>query len=217
MLLERVQEFIKKHIDLLENENLDELYCLLCYDQKTMCNDFIRIDISLQPSDVTKILMDSGIEVIDYVKHIYPSMFFDTNLKDQNLVIPEHIETVQQIAYMCSNIKSVVINDNIKKIADGAFSHCPYLASVKLLSKNVDRLYDCVFSDNPNLEEIYLPETITEVSSCLFENCHKLTTINFAGTRAQWNAISKSRTWRVHSSIVEIKCKDGVIQMAPVK
>lgn len=53
MSLQRVQEFIKKHVDLLENENLDELYCLLCYNQKTMRNDFIQIDTSLQPSEVT--------------------------------------------------------------------------------------------------------------------------------------------------------------------
>lgn len=161
--------------------------------------------------------MNSGIEVIDYIKNIYPQMFFDTNLKDQNLVIPENIKTIQQIAYMCSNIKSVIINDNIEEIAGGAFSHCPYLTFVKLQSKNVNHVEDCLFSDNPCLEEVYLPETITEIAGCVFENCYKLTTINFAGTRAQWNAISKSRSWRKHSSIVEVQCKDGIIKMAPVK
>lgn len=67
-------------------------------------------------------MINSRIEVIDYIKHIYPQMFFDTNFVEQNIIIPEHIKTIQQIAYMCSNINSVVINDNIEEIAGGAQS-----------------------------------------------------------------------------------------------
>ena len=66
--------------------------------------------------------------------------------------------------------------------------------------KTVTKVSNFVFYQLSNLSTIYLPKTIDTIQVCNFQNCSNLRTINFAGTKEQWDSISTSST--VPTSVV---------------
>ena len=76
---------------------------------------------------------------------------------------------------------------------------------------NLDYIGDNAFYECP-LEEMTLPATIKYIGKKAFFNC-ELTTINFEGTKSQWNAIYLDFLWKLNSSLEEIVCIDGVINI----
>ena len=63
---------------------------------------------------------------------------------------------------------------------------------------------------NYQLHTVNLPSSIESIGEEAFRFCRKLTTINYAGTKEQWNAISKNPIW--HTDVPDaciIHCSDG--------
>ena len=59
-----------------------------------------------------------------------------------------------------------------------------------------------------NLKSITIPAGVTEIGNYAFDECVKLTEINFAGTKEQWESITKGKNI-FPSQVKEIKCTDG--------
>ena len=49
------------------------------------------------------------------------------------------------------------------------------------------------------------------IADYAFHYCTSLTSITFKGTKAQWNAISKSDYWNAYTGSYTIHCTDGDI------
>ena len=60
---------------------------------------------------------------------------------------------------------------------------------------------------NSKIVEVVIPETVVEIGSLAFSKCYSLTTINFQGTLAQWNAIDKSSKWAYNTPDHTVNCK----------
>lgn len=58
---------------------------------------------------------------------------------------------------------------------------------------------------------VELPSGITSIGAYAFKNCTELTTINYDGTIAQWNAITKGEGWDSNTGDYTITCSDGTI------
>jgi arabinogalactan oligomer/maltooligosaccharide transport system substrate-binding protein len=84
-----------------------------------------------------------------------------------------------------SNLKNVVISEGVKDIYSGAFI---YLNSMR---------------------SIHLPSTLEYIGPSAFIECRGITYVKFNGTIAEWEAIEKSETWFVDSTITVIHCTDG--------
>ena len=63
------------------------------------------------------------------------------------------------------------------------------------------------------LKTIYLPSTITSISDDVIVNCISLTKIDFSGTKAQWNSITKGERWNYTAKALSISCSDGFIEL----
>ena len=50
---------------------------------------------------------------------------------------------------------------------------------------------------------------VTSIGSGAFYGCSGLTSINYQGTKAQWNAISKGMEWNYCTGSYTIHCTDG--------
>ncbi len=89
-------------------------------------------------------------------------------------------------AFACSkSLTSVDLSDWTGAIADGAFRNC-------------------------TLTAITLGSGVTSIGANAFNNCQSLTTINFMGTVAEWNALQKGKDWNKNvSTTVTIACSDG--------
>ena len=113
----------------------------------------------------------------------------------------------------CTYLKSIILPSSILKIGNYAFTYCTYLNSVEI-SEGTTSLGNYPFWKCTGLKSVTIPKSITSLGYAPFSYCSSLNTINYRGTKAQWNCISKSN-WRdnAYSYIKKVICTDGVIEL----
>ena len=98
----------------------------------------------------------------------------------KKVIIQEGITKLSQHLFnSMKSIERLVIPDTVKRMEIGAFSDCKNLRSV-VLSKNiqVDQENDTMwFKGCANLEQVTIPEGLTDLGSYLFYDCSSLTQI----------------------------------------
>ena len=73
----------------------------------------------------------------------------------------------------CTNVKTVVMPDTVKRIEDSAFSCCLQLVYIKL-SKNLEYIGRSAFTFCKNLTSIFIPPSCQEIGNGAFKDCWKL-------------------------------------------
>ncbi|NCE65996.1 hypothetical protein D1159_15765 [Pseudoflavonifractor sp. 524-17] len=132
-------------------------------------------------------------------------------------------------AYM-DQIETAVIEDGVTAIGDSAFRGCVSLNSVTI-PNSVASIGYSAFSSCAIVTSITIPEGVASIGASAFERCSELTnvdisvggssiehtafyacaalsTINYAGTQAQWNALTPNA---FVPSGVAVTCSDGSI------
>ena len=120
------------------------------------------------------------------------------NCKDDELVIPSTYVDSKGNKYKVTmdygngfgylSAQKITLPDGFKEIHEG-FDMCMYV------------------------KRIYLPKTITKLYNEILTSCVSLTTIDFAGTKAQWNAIEKGERWNYNAPAFDVSCSDGIINI----
>ena len=67
------------------------------------------------------------------------------------------------------------------------------------------------FMNYTDLETVRIAVTVTKIGAFAFSGCTGLKTINYDGTMAQWNSISKVDGWSYGAGVFTVVCSDGVI------
>ena len=78
-------------------------------------------------------------------------------------------------------IKSIVINDGITGIGNGAFSNLQYVTDVTI-ADSVTYIGSSAFSSCNHLENLVLPKNLISIGDNAFESCFSLTNITFPDT-----------------------------------
>lgn len=60
---------------------------------------------------------------------------------------------------------------------------------------------------------VTIPNSVTSIGENAFEYCKNLTEINFDGTIAEWNAITKGYNWNRQVSATKVICTDGEVEL----
>lgn len=149
------------------------------------------------------------------------------------IVIPDSVTIIGNGAFEgCTNLKNVTISNNVTYIRDASFYGCTSLKSVTIpdgvteigkeafclsgltdiiLGSSVKFILAKVFRECNSLTSITIPESVTIIDYSAFENCISLTSINFGGTKAQWETIAKGSDWDKNTGNYTITCSDGSI------
>ena len=141
----------------------------------------------------------------------------------ESMVIPEGIKEIGYTAFDgCCNLKSIVLPRSLEVMSTGAFAHCD----------GFTYLPERAFRHADNLAEIKGTENLTSIGSYALTSCRMLNSIdlgtcleiigqnafayegntsivlNYAGTKAQWDAIEKHEDWNLRSFSLTVRCAD---------
>lgn len=103
------------------------------------------------------------------------------------------------------------ITDN--ETGNGTFRQCSNLTSIRI-PEGVTNISDYTFCECSNLTSIEIPASVTNIGMVAINNCTSLTTINYAGTIAQWNAITFGASWNYNTPATEVICSDGSVSLS---
>lgn len=123
-------------------------------------------------------------------------------------------QTIQNRAFENAvSLKEISFSKNLVSIGAETFKNNTSLLKVNLLFTSLKTLGEGAFSGCSSLKEIYLPSSLISLPSSLFASCSSLTKIHYAGKLTAWANLPKDSSWMKGSSITEIICSDGGIQI----
>ena len=138
----------------------------------------------------------------------YNSRYVPSSLKSVTITSATSID--EDAFSGCTNLTSITIPDSVTSIGEWAFGGCSKLTSVTI-PDSVTSIAEGVFDGCTSLTSITIPNGVTSIGGNAFRSCKNLTSITFKGTKAQWNAISKSSNWNFSTDLYTIHCTDGDI------
>lgn len=129
------------------------------------------------------------------------------------ITFPNTLQSIKLNAFRhCLALKTIKIPNSVTFIGDSAFYNCVDLTSVQL-STNLPSIEQYTFALCTSLNSITIPTSVTKIDSYAFTRCDALTSITYAGTMAQWSAITLNDNWNYTSAITQIVCTDGTINL----
>ena len=130
-----------------------------------------------------------------------------------SVTIPESVTTLGTscLFYDCQSLTSVKFPNSVADISDYCFYGCRALTSV-VIPSSVTSIGKCAFMFCSGLMSITIPNSITNIGSSPFVGCKKLYSLNFTGTKQEWNNITKSSDWK-EANISVIHCTDGDVTL----
>ena len=147
------------------------------------------------------IVSNELIEVMSFEYNVYNSDRIEiTGIGDYKL------EDVIIYSYLFKNGKIYFV----EKIADGVFLNNLDIKSITI-SENIRYIGNEAFSGCENLETIILNSKNITIGQKALNGCVSLKRIIFAGTKEEWNSISKGLNWRNKTNLFVVECTDGEI------
>ncbi len=98
----------------------------------------------------------------------------------------------------------------VVSIWNDAFAGCTGITDVTI-AEGIAYIRQNAFAGCTTMTSIHLPSTIISIDMDAFLKCERLTDIHFAGTKAQWEAISKGPNVNPSVKPYTIHCIDGDI------
>lgn len=121
-------------------------------------------------SEFTQLMLDLGINPLDYMDRIPPYYLMDREVSVFN--VPKHIKVIGREAFSGSSIKQINIPQDceLSIIENYAFDNCDELTEIEL-SDNVNEIYSHCFNGCSNLEKIFIPQSVINIGPYVFAGC----------------------------------------------
>lgn len=154
----------------------------------------------------------TSINIPNSVTSIADGLFYEcTSLT--SIALHENITTIGEMAFYRTSLTSIDIPDSATSIDDSAFRDISTLSSISI-PEGVTSLGKYLLMDCTNLTNIEIPSTVTNIDTSAVRDCTNLTEIKFAGTTAQWNAITFGESWKLNVPATEVICSDGTVALS---
>ena len=196
----KLAEFIKAHVDEINENNFTKVY-------EDLVDDLDSEEEEREIGKFTDMLIDAGINPLMYMKTI--PQYYMSGSSQTSIEIPEHIQSIDFDAFdSCKGLKSITIPDSVKKIDNCAFLECTGLTSV-IIGDGVKSIGSQAFESCTRLKSLTIGNSVTSIGVQAFLGCDRLRNITFNGTIAQWKAIDQIWCWPDDMEYCIIHCTDG--------
>ena len=155
-------EFIKTHIDDINNNNFTKVYREL--------HDEVQVGESV--SKFTDILLDAEINPLMYMESI-PAHYMDGS-KRTSVSIPNNITSIGACAFIISSLTSVIIPNSVTSIGFYAFRGCTGLTNITI-PDSVQSIDYYAFQGCTKLTNITIPDSVESIGDYAFSKCTRLT------------------------------------------
>lgn len=105
-----------------------------------------------------------------------------------NVTFFEGVISIGNVAFGTCSLTSVIIPNSVTSIGDSAFRECKNLTSV-IIPDGVTSINYGAFSYCENLASVTIPASVTSIGKNVFNGCSSLKTVNYGGTKEQWDAL----------------------------
>ena len=110
----------------------------------------------------------------------------------ESVTIPNGVTSIGGECFRdCTSLASVTIPNSVTGIFWGVFHGCSSLTSVTI-PDSVTLIDNGAFSYCSSLTSVTIPDSVTSIGDWAFSYCTSLTDVYYAGSEAQWKAISIS-------------------------
>ena len=96
-------------------------------------------------------------------------------------VVPKGIHTIGPFAFNNSDVESIILTDEVKKLKVGAFENCHTLKRI-VIPESITQIPLRCFQDCLSLEEIVFPSKVKFIGNSAFNNCINLKSIKLPNT-----------------------------------
>lgn len=182
------------------------------YTYKVLTDGTIRIT-SCQTSDVNLVIPDT---IDGYTVTEIGTSAFANQTSIQTVKFPANLKQIGVKAFAnCTGLLEVTLPDTIQGAGQLCFSGCTALKKAVLNKGRINIVYG-MFENCTSLTEVVIPDTVENIAMYAFLNCRSLThlnlpasmksisvhafegagvtTITYAGTKAQWQKVKKNLT-----------------------
>lgn len=117
----------------------------------------------------------------DMPNYYYSSVpWYSSNTNIKKVVLDNNITSIGEYAfYNCKNLTSINIPSGIKKIGKYAFSYCSNLSSVTIPNGVTEITYNS-FAGCGSLNSIVIPNSVTKIDGYAFNGCTRLSNITMS-------------------------------------
>lgn len=142
------------------------------------------------------------------------SISTDAFASNSNLItveIPNSVTSIGDEAFAVSvSLANIEIPESVTHIGTKAFNDCGALTSAKI-NNGITNISERMFASCNYLTSVEIPNSVTHIGVSAFHGCIRLATINFLGTKSEWETITKGENWIYGNNTYTIVCTDGTI------
>lgn len=144
-------------------------------------------------TNLTSVTLPSSLTSMDY------RVFYDCeNLTD--ITLPDGLTSIGNRAFSgCNNLTTINIPSGVTSIGEEVFYYCYSLTDVTI-PDSIISLPNKLFAYCYDLTSVTISKSLTSIDNSVFESCTSLKDVNYCGTRAEWNAITKGSSWNTTGS-----------------
>ena len=178
-------------------------WCAVDWDPVLIkCAKRIMLSDGTDPREVTEITAND----LAGVTRIGENAFSDcTSL--ESVEIPKCVKEIGTLAFCdCTSLASVSIPGSVREIGGYAFGKCTSLVDV-MIADGVTAIGNAAFEGCTSLASVSIPRSVTKIGASAFNGCSPNLKVQYAGTKAQWNAISGIKPK------VTVQCSDGELDL----
>lgn len=218
--IEIIKKLINKHKEDINSNDLSGLY-------EEASENLLAFDYGY----LSYILYDSGIDPMTYLTgHSFDSLFAYSDI--EKVTIPGNVNHVKPFMFNnCEKLLKVNMEPGVERIGSRAFYRCYELTDIKF-PDTLTHIGSYAFAQCYSIKQLNFPESLRSIADLAFHGCDEISKIHmyplnsigvavfdsdnieikFEGSIADWNKMTKSKTYKTKRTKVKVIAKDGTLE-----